>query len=87
VADSIDAFREAAAEEMEGCVSAALSLEELEQEHRMLAQRMEAAEGCRDPQDIWLRLGVAEPSAVPMLDAEAFQKMVAQLQTAAGAAA
>jgi malonate decarboxylase beta subunit len=87
VADSTDAFREAAAEEMEACASAALSLEELEREHRMLAQRLEAAEGCRDPQDIWLRLGVAEPSAVPMLDAEAFRNMVAQLRTAAGAAA
>jgi len=81
VADTVEAFRQAAAEEMAACGHAALSLEELEQENRMLAQRLDATEGCRDPQDIWLGLGVADPSAVPMLDAEAFQRMAAQLRT------
>jgi malonate decarboxylase beta subunit len=71
VADSVDAFREAAIAAISDGAQE-LSLELLRREHQMLKQRMALAEGCRDPEELWARLGVADPAAVPMLDADAF---------------
>jgi malonate decarboxylase beta subunit len=83
VADSIAAFRQAAIEALaEG--AAPLTLEALQREHQMLTQRMELAKGLRDPEQLWARLGVADPAAVPMLDAEAFVQMAQQSGTQSG---
>lgn len=71
VADSIDAFRAAAIEAVADGAQP-LDLASLKREHALLARRMELAEGCRDPQELWARLGVADPAALPMLDAERF---------------
>jgi malonate decarboxylase beta subunit len=71
VADSIDAFRAAALEAIADGAQP-LDLAGLKREHALLARRMELAEGCRDPQELWSRLGVADPAALPMLEAEPF---------------
>lgn len=71
VADSIDAFRAAAIEAMADGAQP-LDLASLKREHALLTRRMELAEGCRDPQELWARLGVADPAALPMLEAERF---------------
>ncbi|MBK4735623.1 biotin-independent malonate decarboxylase subunit beta [Noviherbaspirillum pedocola] len=71
VPDSIDAFRAAALEAIADG-AAPISLEGLRREHAMLKRRMELAEACRDPQELWTRLGVANAAALPMLEADAF---------------
>ncbi|WP_194711897.1 biotin-independent malonate decarboxylase subunit beta [Noviherbaspirillum soli] len=72
--DSMDAFADAAAEAIDrlhaGAV--ALTLEELEAEQRLLSQRLDAYGGQTEPADIWRGMGIADPDALPMLEADAF---------------
>ncbi|APW37551.1 biotin-independent malonate decarboxylase subunit beta [Rhodoferax koreense] len=67
VEDDVAAFREAAL----GLLQAArpLTLEALEQEHAMLAARIQDFGDCFDAVDIWRRLGVADAERVVDLDA------------------
>ena len=79
VADDIDAFRAAATQIVQdlklkpGRIE--LSLEALEAEQAMLTQRMERFGDAGDPLEIWQRLGIDAPTAVPMLEAAAFAKL------------
>jgi malonate decarboxylase beta subunit len=79
VADDIDAFRAAATQIVQelkvkpGRVE--LSLEALENEQAMLTQRMERFGDAGDPLEIWQRLGIDAPQAVPMLEAAAFARL------------
>lgn len=74
VPDDIAAFRSAAIGALEQLPqgAAALTLEELEAEQRMLEQRLAAFGGRSEPMQIWADLGIAQPEQVPMLDAQAF---------------
>lgn len=80
VADDIAAFRAAAFDAIEECRQdqVALTLEALEGEHAMLAQRLQAFGDQPDSLAIWARLGIADPQSVPMLEAEEFMRMAAQ---------
>jgi malonate decarboxylase beta subunit len=79
VADSVDAFRAAAIDAVRARMDqpAALTLAALEQEQEMLAQRLDRFGGLSEPMEIWRELGIAEPSKVPMLDAESFVQQAA----------
>jgi len=78
VQDDIDAFREAVAQALLGLgASAGLTLDGLEAEQRMLRKRLEDHGGESEPAEIWRRLGVADPAALPLLDAAAFVQAVA----------
>ena len=72
VEDDIEAFRAAAVDAIgSGC--RALTLEALESEHALLQARLARCGDCDDAIDMWSRLGVAEPSRVPDLDAAALR--------------
>lgn len=77
--DSIAAFADAAAGAIDRLQAgaAALTLEELEAEQRLLSQRLEAYGEETEPADIWRGMGVADPAALPMLEAEDFVAAVA----------
>jgi malonate decarboxylase beta subunit len=77
--DSIDAFADAAVAAIERLHAGtmALTLEELEAEQRMLKQRLEAFGEDSEPSDIWRAMGIADPAALPMLEADAFVSAVA----------
>jgi malonate decarboxylase beta subunit len=77
--DSIDAFADAAIAAIERLHAGtmALTLEELEAEQRMLKQRLEACGEESEPSDIWRAMGIADPAALPMLEADAFVSAVA----------
>jgi malonate decarboxylase beta subunit len=77
--DSIEAFGEAACAAIARLEAGtvALTLEELEAEQRMLARRLERHGGETEPADIWRGMGIADPAALPMLEAEAFMAAVA----------
>jgi malonate decarboxylase beta subunit len=79
VADSVDAFRQAAIELVAAfrAQPTALTLQDLEAEQAMLGQRIERFGAMTEPLDIWAALGVEQPDAIPMLDA-------AEFMTAAG---
>jgi malonate decarboxylase beta subunit len=74
VQDDIQAFRSAASDAIqtlrEGPVE--LTLETLEAEQQMLVQRIEDHGNEADPVGIWRQVGIADPEAIPMLEAEAF---------------
>ena len=74
VEDSVAAFRQAALDAIAAARSGTveLTLEGLEAEHAMLAQRIERFGSLRDPADIWAALGIAEPQNIPMLDIDSF---------------
>lgn len=85
VADDTDAFRAAAiAAIADARGSAALTLEALEAEQEMLERRIRGFGDAADPLEIWRRLGVPEPAAVPMLEADAFLAMAAQHRAGPG---
>ncbi|GAB3434836.1 biotin-independent malonate decarboxylase subunit beta [Massilia solisilvae] len=79
VADDTDAFRAAAiaAVARYASASAELTLEALEREQAMLADRLERFGGLSEPMEIWRALGIAKPEQVPMLDAEKFVELAA----------
>jgi malonate decarboxylase beta subunit len=77
VADDIQAFRSAAlqlADAVRGR-GAALTLEALEAEQRMLGSRIERFGALDDPLEIWEGLGIAEPHTVPLLEIDAFREL------------
>ncbi len=67
VDDDIAAFRAAALAALP--CHRALTLEAMEQEHSLLAQRLVRFGGCTDGAQVWQALGIANPMAVPELDA------------------
>jgi malonate decarboxylase beta subunit len=79
VPDDIDRFRQAAIQAVEQCrrSTVELSLDALEAEQQLLAQRLERFGDAPDPLDIWRRLGISSPEQLPMLDADAFAEAVA----------
>ena len=78
VADDTAAFRAAAIEAVAAVQDARLTLEELLLEQDMLEARLRDSEGAHDPMDLWKRLGIAEPSRVPLLEADAFRALADQ---------
>jgi malonate decarboxylase beta subunit len=74
VADSVAQFRQAAIAMIASCRArpTALGLDELEREQALLGERIERFGAMADSLDIWAALGVAQPSALPMLDAADF---------------
>jgi malonate decarboxylase beta subunit len=74
VADDVAAFRQAAQDALAAFAGqpAQLTLEALEQEQDMLAQRIELYGALPDPVDIWTALGMADAKGIPMLDADSF---------------
>lgn len=79
VADDSAAFRDAAIAMLQALDNGeiGLSLDSLEAEQAMLAQRIERFGGARDPMEIWQSLGIDAPQTVPMLDAAAFAALAA----------
>jgi malonate decarboxylase beta subunit len=76
VADSIDAFRAAALAQIDAATSAALTLDALEREQAMLADRIARFGHVREPMELWRALGVIDPEALPLLEADAFVGIV-----------
>jgi malonate decarboxylase beta subunit len=74
VQDNISAFRQAALQAIEACSTTHtwLTLSDLDVEQKMLERRLQDFGDCTEPMQIWQRLGIADPAAVPMLEAEAF---------------
>ena len=70
VEDSIAAFRDAAI----GVLDARrpLTIETLFAEHVSLTERLERFGDAGDAVEIWRRLGIGDPEALPLLDSEAF---------------
>ena len=67
VDDDIEAFRVAAQEAL--TCHREVTLEALEQEHAMLADRLDRFGQCTDSAQVWQALGIADTRAVPELDA------------------
>ena len=61
---------------------AALCLEEIVAEHKLLAQRLTDFGDLVEPMEIWRKMGVAEPEGVAMLEALEFVSLVAQQRKA-----
>jgi malonate decarboxylase beta subunit len=75
VPDTVAAFRAAAIDAIAAFTSglpAELTLEALEQEQAMLADRIERFGALPDPLDVWAALGMQDPSGIAMLDIEQF---------------
>lgn len=79
VADDTAAFRQAASTALQAFSgnSTVLSLQALETEQAMLAQRIERFGDATDPQDIWQALGIAQPQSIAMLEAAPFVVLAA----------
>jgi len=79
VADDIDAFGAAALRLVDAARAAgtALTLEGLEAEHALLADRLARFGACDDPLEIWDGLGIAAPRQVPLLETDAFRELAA----------
>ncbi|HUO55740.1 MAG TPA: biotin-independent malonate decarboxylase subunit beta, partial [Rhodoblastus sp.] len=75
VADDIAAFRDATIGRMEQKPD--LSLAALAAEHERLGARLQKFGALRDALDIWSALGVAKPEKLPLLEADAFNAVVA----------
>jgi len=86
VADDTDAFRAAAIAAVKDArgKGAALTLKDLQAEQGMLERRIRDFGDAADPLEVWRRLGVPEPAAVPMLEADAFRAMAAQYRAGPG---
>ena len=85
VADDTDAFRAAAiAAIADARGGAALTLAALQAEQAMLERRIRDFGDAVDPLEVWRRLGVPEPAAVPMLEADAFLAMAARYRAGPG---
>lgn len=78
VADDIAAFRQAATDAMHTCRqnSVALTLAALEAEQAMLVARLQDFGAQSEPMEIWRRIGIDNPEAVPMLEAAEFTELV-----------
>ncbi len=78
--DTVAAFR-AAALDLIGRAPA-FDLAMLEAEQARLRARIDRFGDCRDATEIWARLGVNDPDAVPAMDTRAFEETVARVQEA-----
>jgi malonate decarboxylase beta subunit len=78
VADSIDAFCAAALAQIDaaGARPVPLTLAALEQEQALLTNRLARFGHVREPMELWRAIGVAEPEALPLLEADAFVEYV-----------
>ncbi|MYN45466.1 biotin-independent malonate decarboxylase subunit beta [Pseudoduganella sp. FT93W] len=88
VADDIAAFRTAAAQAIATLTEAQgqpvqLSLEALEAEQQMLAQRIARFGQLRDPVEIWSAMGIADAANLPMLDIDQFIAVAGQCRMGA----
>jgi malonate decarboxylase beta subunit len=70
VPDSIAAFQQA----ITACINKGdnWTLAALEQEHQLLADRVQRFGDCKDGRDIWLELGWSDPDALAMMDNDEF---------------
>ncbi|MCJ2030845.1 biotin-independent malonate decarboxylase subunit beta [Methylobacterium sp. J-043] len=75
--DTLVAFRRAALDMIER--APAFDLATLEAEQARLEQRLTHFGDCRDATEIWARLGVNDPEAVPALTTAAFDTLLASL--------
>lgn len=75
VHDDTEAFRRAAITALQQAGPSALTLAALQAEQEMLRRRIATFGQAEDPLDIWTELGVPDPDAVPMLEADAFTAM------------
>lgn len=78
--DSVASFR-AAALDLIGRAPA-FDLATLEAEQARLRARIDRFGDCRDATEIWARLGVNDPDAVPAMETRAFEETVARVQEA-----
>ena len=74
VADSVDAFRQAAIDAIAACRAGTveLTLDALEAEHALLGERIARFGAATDPLDVWGALGMPAPDAIAMMEAPAF---------------
>jgi malonate decarboxylase beta subunit len=79
-ADSVAAFRKAALDLIGR--APAFDLATLEAEQARLEARLERFGDCRDATDVWARLGVNDPEAVPAMDTRAFDETVSRVREA-----
>ena len=79
VDDDAAAFRQAAIDAMAQCRTqpVELTLDALEAEQHMLAERLERFGDADDALDIWTALGVPEPQQLPLLEAADFMRLAA----------
>ncbi len=77
VQDNISTFRQAALQAIEASRAdhIGLTLSDLEAEQDMLEKRLQDFGSQSDPLQIWQLLGIPNPAAVPMLDANALVKL------------
>jgi malonate decarboxylase beta subunit len=75
--DTVAAFRQAALDQIGR--APAFDLATLEAEQARLEQRLTRFGDCRDGTEIWARLGVNDPEAVPALTTAAFDTLLASL--------
>lgn len=87
VPDDTDSFRRAAIVAIAAARAGAveLTLAGLQAEQEMLERRIGDFGALPEPMEVWRRLGVPDPAAVPMLDADAFLALAAQHRAAPGA--
>ncbi|WP_267354675.1 MULTISPECIES: biotin-independent malonate decarboxylase subunit beta [unclassified Methylobacterium] len=76
-ADTVSAFRRAALDLIGR--APAFDLDTLEAEQARLEDRIARFGDCRDATDVWRRLGVNDPEAVPAMDTDAFDAIVARV--------
>lgn len=81
--DSADAIRDA----VSSCIgrSRPLSMEAVLAEHQMLADRLEKFGAAADAIDIWTKMGVPDPQAVPGLEVSEFLETTRDLRKSANA--
>jgi malonate decarboxylase beta subunit len=75
--DTVEAFRQAALDAI--ARAPAFDLSTLEAEQRRLEERLARFGDCRDATEIWARLGVNDPEAVPALSTADFDALLANL--------
>ena len=78
--DTVAAFRTAACALIRR--APAFDLATLEAEQARLETRVERFGDCRDATDIWARLGIDDPAAIPAMTAAAFDETVAGIPEA-----
>ncbi|MGH1591521.1 biotin-independent malonate decarboxylase subunit beta [Methylobacterium phyllosphaerae] len=79
-ADTVASFRTAAVALIDH--APAFDLATLEAEQARLESRIERYGACRDATDVWARLGVNDPDAVPAMDTDAFVETVTRSREA-----
>ena len=79
VAESVEAFRAAAVQAIDLCLTQpiALTLAALEAEHLLLSERLARFDTAADPLAIWAALGIDDVATIPMLEADAFMTFAA----------